>query len=657
MIETPPPRNPYVGPVPFGRGDSESFFGRDGEVPELVSLVVSHRVVVLHATSGAGKTSLVDAALVPHLRDDEGFDVLPTARVRAALPAWYLSSNGDNAYTVGVLLNWGVDLDDEADPEPAAEHPRSIEGFLDARARVVGPDGLPRPRAVVFDQFEEVFTTQPEHWEDREPFFRELAGVVDQDPYLRLVLVIREDYLGNLEPFSSLFPGELGYRFRLERLTSEAAVDAVECPLRGSTRSFGRGVAEKLVEDLRTSRYIDDRHASHVLVGEFIEPVQLQVVCHRLWERLPPETTEITEEHVRTVGDVDEVLGEFYDSCVSAAIVASGSDEPAVRRAIETAFITSGGTRATVYRSTETTGGISNAAIDELERMHLLRPEWRANGRWYELTHDRLIDPIRSSNRRHAARIARRRRAQQGVLAAVGLLLIGALLGGVLSRQGSSSSTSPHFGVTPSALTFNTTVVGANSEPKRVTVTAGNDPATIAAIRTTSLDFGRSRDCIRRISAGHKCVVQVVFAPHKPGPDNATLVLVMGDGSEQRIEMNGVGVNNDVTIRPHHVRFGVVPTNTRSSIHAVVVRNAGATDVPLDIGGYADFGRPHPLGFVIQDQDCPSVLPPKGKCTVLVWFHPTSRGPATTVAVILVGMDPLAFTVSGVGGPPPHTAS
>jgi hypothetical protein len=36
--------------------------------------------------------------------------------------------------------------------------------------------------------------------------------------------------------------------------------------------------------------------------------------------------------------------------------------------------------------------------VDVLEDMHLIRGEWRAGARWYELVHDRFIEPIQMSN-------------------------------------------------------------------------------------------------------------------------------------------------------------------------------------------------------------------------------------------------------------------
>ena len=73
------PTNPYVGPVPFREG--QKLYGREKETEELVDLLVSKRIVLLIAPSGAGKTSLIQAALIPRLRDRYKLQALPTIRL------------------------------------------------------------------------------------------------------------------------------------------------------------------------------------------------------------------------------------------------------------------------------------------------------------------------------------------------------------------------------------------------------------------------------------------------------------------------------------------------------------------------------------------------------------------------------------------------
>jgi serine/threonine protein kinase len=60
-------------------------------------------------------------------------------------------------------------------------------------------------------------------------------------------------------------------------------------------------------------------------------------------------------------------------------------------------LITPVGTRGTAYRGQTETAGIPNAAVEALENLHLIRGEWRAGARWYELTHDLFIEPIQES--------------------------------------------------------------------------------------------------------------------------------------------------------------------------------------------------------------------------------------------------------------------
>ena len=53
----------YAGPRPFRTG--QRLYGRDRETAEVLSLIISQRLLLLHSPSGAGKTSLIQAKLVP----------------------------------------------------------------------------------------------------------------------------------------------------------------------------------------------------------------------------------------------------------------------------------------------------------------------------------------------------------------------------------------------------------------------------------------------------------------------------------------------------------------------------------------------------------------------------------------------------------------
>ena len=78
--------NPYVGPQTFQESQGHLFFGRELETRDLLSQVISGRLTLFYAQSGAGKSSLLNTRIVPTLRNEKGFVVLPIGRVSGELP-------------------------------------------------------------------------------------------------------------------------------------------------------------------------------------------------------------------------------------------------------------------------------------------------------------------------------------------------------------------------------------------------------------------------------------------------------------------------------------------------------------------------------------------------------------------------------------------
>ena len=107
--------NPYVGPRAFQENEREFFFGRDEETAILEGLVMTRRVALFFAQSGAGKSSLLRAGLIPELtrqqtlgsgqraRTYQKMCVLPILTVGRALTA---ESDGSvaNIYIHSALL-------------------------------------------------------------------------------------------------------------------------------------------------------------------------------------------------------------------------------------------------------------------------------------------------------------------------------------------------------------------------------------------------------------------------------------------------------------------------------------------------------------------------------------------------------------------------
>jgi hypothetical protein len=463
--------NPYVGPRPFERDDRAYFFGRAREIRDVVSLVIAQPVLLLYAASGAGKSSLLNAGVLPTL-EERGADVLPPGRVLGSRDP---PEDALNVYAHA--LSTTLASDDRGDSSGAA----TLEQVLAK---------LPRPgehvlRILVVDQFEELFTAYPGRWRERTAFFEQLREALEADPRLRLVLSIREDHLAQLDPLAALLPGGLRHRFRLERLDREGALAAVKNPIERTTRRFQAGVAETLVEDLLRFRVDLGAGRTAEVEGEYAEPVQLQVVCRDLWEELPPDADEITADHLRTFADVDEVLARFYREAVAAAVATRRVRERHLRRWIGEELITPGGTRGAVYGTEAGVGDMPREVTAVLVEKRLVRAEWRAGARWYELTHDRLIEPIRRSNAEYDA--ARRRRALR--TAAVALVILAAA---VTALATSTTIRGPAVRPGPPLGELRISALETTAGPSGVDVTfvlqARNVAAQAAVVRAVALD-------------------------------------------------------------------------------------------------------------------------------------------------------------------------
>jgi WD40 repeat protein len=398
-------QNPYIGPRTFLKEEGQLFFGRDTEAADLEALVASEKLVLFYAQSGAGKSSLINARLVPSL-EDKLFEVLPVSRLSGDAPQGVEIENIYIYNLVRSLLG--------REPDPQLFSTLTLSQFLEklnedqdgyfydpdlteSIRSAIGP--TPWPRALIIDQFEEIFSTNLEAWQKREDFFCQIAQAMQDDPYLWVILVMREDFIASLDPYAHLLSGGLRERYYMERLSHEAAVQAIRSPVE-KRRPYAGGVAEKLAEDLSRVKIQKPDGTTGTEPGQYIEPVQLQVVCYSLWEKLPPEGTEITEKDLQDVGDANQSLGRYYDQRVGAVARAKHVRERQIREWFDQKLITAGGIRNLVLQEHETPpGGLDDEVIQALQS-DLVRAEKRGGATWYELTHDRLVEPILASNKK-----------------------------------------------------------------------------------------------------------------------------------------------------------------------------------------------------------------------------------------------------------------
>ena len=407
--------SPFVGPRPFEKEDSDRFFGRTRESEELLSLIIAHRAVLVYAQSGAGKSSLLRAGVMKRLEDQQ-YQVLPSARVHGLLPKDVPPESVQNIFVYHAVQYWAATL---PGGESVKDHAKTtLSEFLKplVAAPAADEESSP-PLIVILDQFEEFFTTNAHRWQERRPFFDQLAQALHDLPTMKVVFVMREEYIAQLEPFAELLPEKLRPRMHLERLRGNAARSAVVTPFQNRGLSFDPSAADELMAELSEIR-VAEGDKFRESRGEFVEPVQLQVVCQSLWENLPTEwkigpnassdgSRLITAEYIERFGDVDNALACYYDRSVEKAAAASEGriGEGELRRWFGTALITPTGTRGLAFRGAPgASWRIPGLALKELEEAHVIRREDRSGTTTHELTHDRFIEPIQKSNDKWLAR-------------------------------------------------------------------------------------------------------------------------------------------------------------------------------------------------------------------------------------------------------------
>jgi tetratricopeptide (TPR) repeat protein len=384
-------QRPYVGLRPYRSDEHELFFGRAKESLDIARLWRANRLTVLYGTSGVGKTSLLQAGVIPTLDPDRCL-TWPVGRIHPGLALTSDAGPVQNPYTLALLSSWAPD------EPPEALSRMTILSFLRKYGNRNDRYGDPMPTLLAIDQAEELFNSMPYQLGLLQPFLNELAEALREHQELRLLLSLREEYLASILPYEQFLAGRSHTRARLIPFGRDAALEAIRMPLIGTGRSFKLGAAEELVSDLLTIRFTNALGEESTVVVDSIEPVQIQVVCSELWDSLPPDSTIITSAQVREHADVDRFLSNFCGRALSA--VAREHDIPAVRIRswLQQTFITELGTRGTAYEGIGQTAGMPNAVVWSLEDRHILKAELRSGSRWYELQHDRLIEPLRQAD-------------------------------------------------------------------------------------------------------------------------------------------------------------------------------------------------------------------------------------------------------------------
>ncbi len=408
------PTRPFLGPSPFTEEDHALFFGRSADLTRLRSLLRTERIVVLHSPSGAGKTSLIQAGLLPMLRQD-GFRVFPTIRVGLPLPASKPAVADANRYAYSAVYSLESGFSAEGKYVSGLHSATELAGirlstyFAHRTAAYASAAGS---RLLVFDQFEELFTRSPRDHAARVEFFTDLANVL-RDKSMWALFTMREEYVAALDLYKHLLPAQLAARYHLDFLTPEGARQAITEPARQAGVTIEDEALDAILADLSGARRapsapaaVEDAAWAPPFDATPVDPLHLQLVCVDAWDHRPPGADRIgreTVESLRTGGRdtyaltaVDWALLRYYDQTVRSVCEGTPELERRVRSWIDDSLVDHGRFRRQAIA--EGDDGDFREAQSALENEHILRANVRIGTTWYEIAHDRMVAPLRRSN-------------------------------------------------------------------------------------------------------------------------------------------------------------------------------------------------------------------------------------------------------------------
>ncbi|MCC6461164.1 MAG: SUMF1/EgtB/PvdO family nonheme iron enzyme [Saprospiraceae bacterium] len=429
----------YLGVQPFKTSDQSLFFGRDEDIENLHDFILLEKLVVLFGKSGYGKSSLLNAGIIPRLLDprqsaafrfqpievrftdyDESHSITPQETLKRMLGAIPTDPAAD-------FLS-GMGLDDTL--------------WMQFKRRQTAAGGQ---FVLLFDQFEELFSYPAEQ---QETFRRQLAELLytdipkalrgqleelDEDArrYLarpmniKVVLAIRSDRMSLLDSMKDVLPAILHKRYELRTLTPAQGRDAIVRPAGIVGEAFNSPPFEYTEGGLHAilQALTSKSNATKDSGGAAgIEAFQLQMICEylegRVRDGLVPDLDgnglpDITEDELP---EMDALYENYYYRKLDELPPAAREK---AQRVLEDALLaedgaTGEGRRKSVDRLDLLQMGLSESLLDELEKTYLIRRELNTVGGYnYELSHDTLLAPVLKAKKKRLEEEAARKRAEE----------------------------------------------------------------------------------------------------------------------------------------------------------------------------------------------------------------------------------------------------
>jgi signal transduction histidine kinase/ActR/RegA family two-component response regulator len=339
----------------FDEPDRHLFYGREREAREFTEHVKAHNVLILFGQSGAGKTSLLKAGVMP-LVASLGYAIV-----------YCRFTSRDLRETLHDVVQHEKHVKVEMSPQSLA-------------ASLIEPRMNHRQLVVIFDQMEHIFSDNSQHISFFGAF---LAALIDSRTHV--VLSLRDDYFVNLNDLTPFIPTIFNNRYRLGVLTQEGALAAIRNPAESIGLSCDSDYVAQLIEDLGRGE------------SGGIEPPQLQIVCTAVFRALQSSSSHITIGLYRSLGGAQTLIHSYIGLVLSSF----HESDREIARSILKAFVSPLRTRRLlkfdqILSQAPERGNSADLGrvLDALISQRLIRVARVNDQVGYELPHDYMISHI-----------------------------------------------------------------------------------------------------------------------------------------------------------------------------------------------------------------------------------------------------------------------
>lgn len=406
----------YPGVRPFESDQERIFFGRKEDTERLLSMILQERLCVVFGKSGHGKSSLLNAGIIPALLQKGGRGKREYIPISVRFNAW--AGPASPPLFEKFLFHLNSALAGKA--PPAGDIPPNLPNTIWGAIKRWNP-GKNIGFVLIFDQFEEFFTYPEEQQNAFKDQLNELL-YADFPQYLemhedslsasqfahlvekadnRAVFSIRSDRLSDLDKLKDRLPAILLKRFELQALDEAQATESIVAPaadgLDGKTPGADDYASPAFrYEPSALNRILAELQGREGASSDRVEAFLLQIVCTSIEKK-------VAERRLGTVTEADlpdfnTIFDDYYEDRISELAPA---DQPLARWVLEQGLLLVDQQTGEPRRLSRDAGelaqalGVSPELLRNLERTYLVRREVNSLGGYnYELSHDVLIRPI-----------------------------------------------------------------------------------------------------------------------------------------------------------------------------------------------------------------------------------------------------------------------